>query len=250
MHSSHNRSRRQSNNKGEDYEALPLSVSQVDEPRSEPYSRRPQTSHHTERHKPPHTSGKSSYDTSREASSSRHHDQDDWRSSDVSNRSSHDRYNYSSSKDAYHTATQDAYHSGESRDSDVWSNQSVGSGREWTKRYDHPRSTPSHTDSVGWNGPSTYGNRTPTYDQWRQDDGRSTERNVSRTAAEDRRPDGDVSGWHQDEPRDSQLWVRDSRWDSRRHPNRGKEWSESRRWNNTRQEDSQRSSDERSWEAG
>jgi hypothetical protein len=251
MHTSHGRSRRQGNKKAEDSEAaLPLLVSRVDEPRSESYSRLPQTSHRTESYRTSHTP-KRPYDNSREASSSRTlHDSDDWRTSDVSHHSSHDRYNYTASVDTYHSGSLDTYNAGESRDSDGWSSHSVTPGREWTPRYDHGRSTPSHPEPASWNA---YDNRTPSYDQWQPEDGRSFppgERNLPRTATEDRQSDRDTSGWHKEERRDSpnKMWPRDNGWESRRRDNRGKERDESRRWNNTRHEDSHRPAEERSWE--
>lgn len=255
MYSSHGRSRRRRDSPGEDDEATtPLLVSRAEEPRSDPYSRPHQFSHHTKSYRASSTtmSTRAPYDANREASSSRsHRDSMDWRAGDDSH-ASPDRYSYSSSKDTYNRGGRDDYDTAESKDFETWAARPSGDSHstsrpEWTQRYDQNYS------STSWNAPVAYENRS-THDQWPEDDhSRPPDERDSRLALEDRPVDRGASGWHRDERRETkgQNWRRDSGWDTRRVENRNKIRNEPRQWNNASHADSHHSHhsvDDRSWE--
>jgi hypothetical protein len=239
----HGRSRRKRghNTGGDDV----LLVSRADEPRVDSYPRSHHFSHHTDSYRPS-TSTRDSYDVSREASSSRSHDE--WRPADASH-SSHDRYDYSSTKEVYHRG-RDHYDVAESRDPDanVWSSNS-----SWNppSHYDYEPS-PFTSTSV-WPETSSYESRTSSYDRWNAEDSRSRRlddhQQTTHVALEDRSVERE-SGWHRDGRRkdDKRTWVSDSGWDTRRVERR-KAWDETAGWNGlTPPENSYRPEDDRSWQ--
>ena len=258
MHSHQGRSRRHSGSNGEEDEvSLPPLSSRGEEGRSEAYSRPSKpSSYRSEGHKSSSTSGRASFESSKEPSSSRaFRDPDEWAHPDVPH-SSHERYSRSSFRDAHSTSGRDNYDAGEPRSNESWSNRATNSRntssstrRDWTQRYDHGRPSSSHGDS-NWNASASFGNRTPTYEPWPSEESRprsSDEHSHQRTGREDRHSDRESTGWRNEDRREenSQSWKRD--WEPHQRENHGKSW-EPRRWSENRHENSHRSTDDRSWE--
>src|ERR1700722_8117022 len=246
MHSSHGRNRRKRSDSGENDEA-PLLVSRADAALSETHSRA-QLSRHADSYRTS-TSSRSTYDMSRDASSSRnHHEADDWRPN-PSSHSSRERYSYSS-KDSYRRSSRDGYDVEDSRE-DGWGDQTasrrhyVPSSREWSHRYDHGHRTSSYPESSSWSASASFDNRTSSKDQWTMESNRRSvdEHTHSRPGVGDILSEK-VSAWRRDgRKKGDRAWTRDSGWEP---PHDGrKNWEEGRGRTGVEPEDS---TNDRSWE--
>lgn len=218
---------------------------QGDEARSETYPRLQEMPHHDEGYRPSSTSQRPSYDTNREASTSRNQRSESWRRTGPE-----DPY---VTNDGYHHhgGGRDDHDVLEARDADGWTGRTQTNARypnsrnDWAQqRYEHGYGSSSYAESSSRNHHNVIprDNRNSSYDQWTSDDSRGDDHH-GMAAPDDGRLDREAPNWRPDQRRDKggQKFQSDSGWGTRR----AKTWDDT--WEDP-QDKTRSVVDDRSWE--
>ena len=211
MLSSHRTSRR---HHPDDDDELPLTVTRIDDHRSDAY---PHAHHHSSRSEVYIASSSAARASYREPeSSSRAYRSDDWRTRDSAAypSSTHDRYHENAY--SHHPRREEYYERAESRHAEQWPSRTEhysSSTRDWQKHGEHEYVSASYSESRrNWPSSSRYEDAGSAYDHWAHEPARREPERARYEREEDyvAPPEGQGwrrdSGWRDDDHKSS-AWV-------------------------------------------